>query len=848
MKVILTEKPSVARDIAKCLSINNKRDGYFEGNGYQITWAFGHLVELKEPDEYNPAWKRWSLEALPIIPEQFGLKARGDASAQKQLNTIKQLFNAADEIICATDAGREGELIFRYILTWAGCLQKPFKRLWISSLTDDAIRKGFDSLKDGHVYDGLYRAAKCRSESDWIVGLNATRLYTLKFGGQGGLWTIGRVQTPVLALIVQKDSEISRFVAKDFWELHALYRDTDFHYIGGRFDHKADAEALLSQISGQDFKITEVKGKRESISPPLLYDLTDLQKDMSVRYGLTADQTLTSAQQLYEKKHITYPRTDSRCLSGDMKSGMKPLLTKLRTHFGPQIEPLDLDKLALSSRIFNDAKVSDHHAIIPTTLLAGSLSGPEVKVYEAIVQRFIAAFYPPCIKQITTVLGSIHLPLPQGEGRGEGNTVDLSNEEPSPKGEGWVRGNQNKEKSLFKSPHPSLLPEREGAYVLKSTVLLGEGKIKDESSTVKFKTTGTIIESSGWQVLYKNEATYQPDKTVKILPNFVQGETGPQQPSITQGKTTPPKPYNEASLLSIMESAGKTCDDEQLKEALKEKGLGTPATRASIIEVLIKRNYIQRQKKTLLSTESGRHLIAIIADDRLKSAAMTGEWEAKLKKIEHNDYDPDRFMDEITRFTQKIKDQSDRPLYDQSRLGDCPLCGHPVIEGRKGYGCSDWKAGCQFVLWKQVYGLPVTSDMACQLLQTNRTLHCYAIKLNDEIFNAQLTLNKQGETGYIKAESGQRSAVKEGLADCPLCNGKIIETPKAYSCSEWRNGCKMTIWKTVAHKKITAAMAKKLLNKGETGLLKGFKSAKGTEFEANLRLVEGKVEMDFVGR
>ena len=780
MKVILTEKPSVARDIAKCLNINNKRDGYFEGNGYQITWAFGHLVELKEPDEYNPAWKRWSLEALPIIPEQFGLKARGDASAQKQLNTIKQLFKAADEIICATDAGREGELIFRYILSWAGCLHKPFKRLWISSLTDDAIRKGFNSLKDGHVYDGLYRAAKCRSESDWIVGLNATRLYTLKFGGQGGLWTIGRVQTPVLALIVQKDSEISNFVPKDFWELHALYRDTDFHYIGGRFDHKADAEALLSQVLGRDFEITEVKGKRESISPPLLYDLTDLQKDMSVRYGLTADQTLTSAQQLYEKKHITYPRTDSRCLSGDMKSGMKPLLTKLGTHFGPQIEPLDLDKLALSSRIFNDAKVTDHHAIIPTTLLAGSLSDPEAKVYEAIVQRFIAAFYPPCIKQITTVLGSV--------------------------------------------------------------------RTETAVTEVKFKTTGTIIESPGWQVLYKNEATYQPDKTLKILPNFVQGETGPQQPSITQGKTTPPKPYNEASLLSIMESAGKTCDDEQLKEALKEKGLGTPATRASIIEVLIKRNYIQRQKKTLLSTESGRHLIAIIADDRLKSAAMTGEWEAKLKKIEHNDYDPDQFMDEIIRFTQKIKDQSDRPLYDQSRLGDCPLCGHPVIEGRKGYGCSAWKAGCQFVLWKQVYGLPVTPDMACQLLQTNRTLHCYAVKLNDEIFNAQLTLNKQGETGYIKAESGQRSAVKEGLADCPLCNGKIIETPKAYSCSEWRNGCKMTIWKTVAHKKITAAMAKKLLNKGETGLLKGFKSAKGTEFEANLRLVEGKVEMDFAGR
>ncbi len=779
MKVILTEKPSVARDIAKCLSINNKHDGYFEGNGYQITWAFGHLVELKEPDEYDPAWKRWTLESLPIIPEQFGLKARGDASAQKQLNTIKHLFKAADEIICATDAGREGELIFRYILSWTECVQKPLKRLWISSLTDDAIRKGFARLQEGHAYDGLYRAAKCRSESDWIVGLNATRLYTLKFGQQGSLWTIGRVQTPVLALIVQKDSEISNFVAKDFWELHTLYRDADFQYVGGRFDHKVDAEVLLSQIEGRDFQVTEVKGKKETLSPPLLYDLTELQKDMSIRHGLTADQTLSAAQQLYEKKHVTYPRTDSRFLTNDMKPGMKPLLTKLSTKFGQQVEPLDLDKLALSSRIFNDAKVTDHHAIIPTTALPGSLSGHEAKVYEAIALRFIAAFYPPCIKQITTVLGSVGT---------------------------------------------------------------------ETAITVKFKTTGTMIEAPGWQVLFKNDGASQPDKTQKILPNFVEGETGPQQPSINQGKTTPPKPYNEASLLGIMESAGKTCDDEQVKEALKEKGLGTPATRASIIEVLIKRNYIQRQKKNLLSTESGRHLISIIADDRLKSAAMTGEWEGKLKKIEHNDYDPDQFMAEIIQFTQKIKDESDRPLYDQSRLGDCPLCGHPVIEGRKGYGCGDWKAGCQFVLWKERYGVPVTRDMACQLLQNSRTLNSYAIRLNDEVFNAQLTLNKQGETGFVKAESSHRPALKEAIADCPLCNGKIIETVKAYSCSEWRNGCKMTIWKTVAQKKITTAMAKKLLSNGETGTLKGFKSAKGTEFEANLKLVEGKVELDFSGR
>ncbi len=774
MKVILTEKPSVARDIARCLAINHKRDGYFEGNGYQITWAFGHLVALKEPDDYHPEWKRWSLDALPIIPESFGLKAKGDDSAQKQLSTIKRLFKSADEIICATDAGREGELIFRYILAWSRCLTKPIKRLWISSLTDEAIHKGFTQLQASKTYDGLYRAAKCRSEADWIVGLNATRLYTLKFAEHGVLWTIGRVQTPVLAMIVAKDNAIARFVPTDFWELHTRYQDTDFLYLGGRFSEKNAAEALLAQL-GTVFNITDVSGKRELIKAPLLYDLTDLQKDMNLRYGLTAEHTLACAQQLYEKKHITYPRTDSRYLSSDMKALMPTLLAQLRGLFAAQIDAPDVKTTALDKRYFNDAKVSDHHAIIPTSTLPHGLAVDEQKIYDAIALRFIAAFYPPCCKRITTVLGKV-------------------------------------------------APE------------------------IIFKTTGTVIEAQGWQALYHNAPLANANANEqKILPLFVVGDSGAHQPSISQGKTTPPKPFNEASLLTMMASAGKTCDDEALKEALKDKGLGTPATRAAIIEVLIKRNYIQRDKKWLLSTDTGRHLIGLIADERLKSAAMTGEWEAKLKRIERNDYDPDQFMADIIQFTQQLKDEAAKPLYDDSILGACPRCQRPIIEGRTAYGCSGWKLGCDYVLLKQFADVVITRTMASQLLQIGRTLNAVKLTQHDRVSRGCLTLTAHGNISYSAQPLTPSVAVdvSAALADCPLCDGKIIETAKAFSCSAWRNGCKMVIWKTIAHKKITPTMAKKLLIKGETGLLTGFKSNKGVEFAVNLKLIDGKVELDF---
>ncbi len=644
MKVIVAEKPSVARDIATFLGAKKRCDGYFEGSGFQVTWAFGHLVALKDPSEYDPSLKKWTLASLPIVPSQFELKIIEDQGSKKQFKIIKKLLEESSEIIAATDAGREGELIFRYILSLSGLEKKPFQRLWLSSLTDEAIQKAFDQLKPGTYYDALYAAAKCRSESDWIVGLNATRNFTVRFGKGSILWSVGRVQTPVLALIVTRDDEIRCFLPEPFWDLRTKYRGALFKCKKERFQKQSDALDLLQKIKDKPFTVLKVESKEEKVYPPSLYDLTELQREMNKKYGLSAQETLQTAQSLYESKWISYPRTDSAFLSSDMKEEVPKILAKLKSLRPKEIEPLPLEKLPFSPRIINDKKTGEHHAIIPTGSLPSSLSGHAEKVFQAILMRFIAIFYPPCLKEVTTVEGV--------------------------------------------------------------------------SEEILFQAKGIQVVSPGWMSLYEKE---KEDNGVKeeqqLLPDFHPKETGPHEPFIKEGKTEPPKHFTEASLLSAMETAGKFVEEEHLKEALKQKGLGTPATRASIIEVLLKRGYIVREKKNLIATSLGRYLIALIQDPNLKSPELTGEWECKLKEVEKAERDPALFMQEIVDYTKSLIRQSDTFRLEEKTLGACPRCKASVIEGKKGYGCSKWKEGCSFVLWKEYKGVVLTPWQVKQLLQ-----------------------------------------------------------------------------------------------------------------------------------
>lgn len=674
MIVCIAEKPSVAKDIARILGANSSRDGYMEGNGYQVTWTFGHLCELKEPNDYSENWKHWSLAALPMIPARFGIKLIPDQGIEKQFKTIEKLYSQADEIINCGDAGQEGELIQRWVMQKAG-VKCPVKRLWISSMTDEAIKQGFNDLKDQTDYQPLYLAGLSRAIGDWLLGMNATRLYTLKYGQNRQVLSIGRVQTPTLALIVNRQKEIENFKPETYWVLATIYRDTQFTATKGKFTSKEEGEQAFSTIEGKPFEVTGVSKKKGTEAPPHLYDLTSLQVDCNKKFSYSAEMTLNLIQSLYEKKFTTYPRVDTQYLSDDIYPKCPQILNGVsQCHINGQPKYMELikdlagisPKLPKSKKVFDTSKVTDHHAIIPTGVPVRGLTDMEQNVFDLIATRFICVFYPDCKFSTTTVMG----------------------------------------------------------------------KVED----VEFKVTGKEILEQGWRVVYNKEAASQDDDDEKknneerTLPTFTKGESGPHTPALTEKQTTPPKYYTEATLLRAMETAGKFVDDEELRAALKENGIGRPSSRAGIIETLFKRKYIRRERKNLLATPTGIELIDMIHEKLLTSCELTGIWEKKLRDIEHKEYNPSQFIielkDQITNIVNDVlRDNSNRRITiisdedlkkktprkrktapkkttkelqpaDDSIIGKtCPLCGKgTIIKGKNAYGCSNWKNGCKYRL------------------------------------------------------------------------------------------------------------------------------------------------------
>ena len=571
MIVCIAEKPSVAKEIADILGARSRHDGYYEGNGYQVTWTFGHLCTLKEPHDYTPMWQRWNLSSLPMIPPRFGIKLINDRGIEKQFATIERIMQSADMIVNCGDAGQEGELIQRWVMQKAQA-KCPVKRLWVSSLTEEAIREGFATLKDQSEYQSLYEAGLSRAIGDWLLGMNATRLYTLKYGKNKQVLSIGRVQTPTLALIVKRHLEIANFIPQPYWELKTVYRDTTFSVTEGRFDSEEKGREALDKITGEPFTVTDVTAKNGTESAPKLYDLTSLQVDCNKKFGLSAEQTLQTIQSLYEKKVTTYPRVDTTFLSDDIYPKCTNILKGLRD-YQTLTTPLMDKPLIKSKKVFDNKKVTDHHAIIPTGVYPQGLTDLEKKVYNLVATHFIAVFYPDCKFRTTTVLG--------------------------------------------------------------------------ESAGVGFKTSGKVITEPGWRVVFAGETTDDDKEKENILPEFTIGESGPHTPGLAEKWTQPPKNYTEATLLRAMETAGKLVEDEELRDAMKENGIGRPSTRAAIIETLFKRNYIRREKKNIVATPTGIELIGLIRNELLKSAELTGQWEKKLRDIEKRQYEAKTFIEEL---------------------------------------------------------------------------------------------------------------------------------------------------------------------------------------------------------
>ena len=693
MIVCIAEKPSVAKDIARIIGANSARDGYMEGNGYQVTWTFGHLCELKEPDDYTPMWKRWSLSALPMIPQRFGIKLINDEGIKKQFSTIERLMQAADSIINCGDAGQEGELIQRWVMQKAQA-KCPVKRLWISSMTDEAIKQGFAELKDQQEYQSLYLAGLSRAIGDWLLGMNATRLYTLKYGQNKQVLSIGRVQTPTLALIVNRQKEIDNFEPEPYWVLATIYRNTQFTATSGKFTSKEEGEKAFSTIAGKPFTVTDVSKKKGTEAPPHLYDLTSLQVDCNKKFAYSADITLKLIQSLYEKKFTTYPRVDTQYLTDDIYPKVTQILNGVsqakimsQQKYLPLVQQLAASgkKLPKSKKVFDNSKVTDHHAIIPTGVPPTGLTDMEANVYDLIAKRFISVFYPDCKFSTTTVIGEV---------------VNEDGDKP--------------EKIEFKVSGKEILEPGWREVYAKDV------KPNDEEDSQDGNSGGDA----------GNGANKKENVEERTLPSFVKGESGDHTPTLTEKWTTPPKYYTEATLLRAMETAGKFVEDEELRAALKENGIGRPSSRAGIIETLFKRHYIRRQRKNLMATPTGIELIDTIHEELLKSCELTGIWEKKLRDIEHKTYDPGQFINElkeqinqivndvladnssrITTTTEedlkkkepKKKKAAPKPKKlpaDDSIIGKvCPVCGQgTIIKGKTAYGCSNWKGGCKFRL------------------------------------------------------------------------------------------------------------------------------------------------------
>lgn len=657
MKVCIAEKPSVAREIADVLGATQKKDGYIEGNGYQVTWTFGHLCTLKEPHEYLSEWKRWSLSDLPMIPQRFGIKLIDNPTYIKQFKTIEGLFSKAEMIINCGDAGQEGELIQRWVMLKSGC-KCPVYRLWISSLTEEAIREGFGQLKAQADYDKLYEAGLSRAIGDWLLGMNATRLYTIRYGQDRQVLSIGRVQTPTLALIVNRQAEIDSFIPEQYWELKTKYRDTIFSATKGRFSKKEEGEKLLEEVRQSDFTVTGISEKKGKESAPKLFDLTSLQVECNKKYAFTADDTLKLIQSLYEKKLTTYPRVDTTYLSEDIYPKIPATLKGLRD-YETLTAPLLATKIPKDKKIFDNSKVTDHHAIIPTGVPAGNISEKERKVYDLVTRHFIAAFYPDCEISTTTVTG--------------------------------------------------------------------------EAGKVGFKVSGKQILKPGWRVVFGKEEKdpdAEPSDDDSVLPNFVKGESGPHDPILKEAWTKPPKPYTEATLLRAMETAGKTVEDEELRNALKENGIGRPSTRAAIIETLFKRNYIRKERKNLFPTATGKELIGTIQEELLKSAELTGLWEKKLRQIEKGTYDAHQFLDELKQMVGNIvkdvlSDHGENRIATTAASTEsnnkpvlrCPKCKKgTILRGHTAYGCSEYKNGCDFRMSYEEYGKDLTDAQLADLI------------------------------------------------------------------------------------------------------------------------------------